>query len=129
MPKAEAFVETVIAFANTLGAKIFVGVQDDGSPHRGDVELCGIFHGDTEAASKHQQDRLKVLVREKIKPVPQVAVKQITVSGHPVIAVVVERGSQRPYATHENKVFVRKGATNRLADPHSELPGLLATDY
>ena len=42
--KETEFVETVIAFANTLGGRIYVGVQDDGSP-QGDAELRRIFDG------------------------------------------------------------------------------------
>lgn len=86
------------------------------------------FRCEVSAALKAQVERLKTLMREKIKPVPLVAVKQITIRDHPIVVADVERGPQRPYATHENKVFIRKGATNRLADPHSELSGLLARD-
>jgi predicted HTH transcriptional regulator len=44
--------------------------------------------------------------------------------GEPVLIVNVPRGSDRPYSTHDNVVWVRKGATNRRPDPRTELPGL-----
>jgi Putative DNA-binding domain len=125
--KESEFVETTIAFANTSGGRIYVGVRNDGSP-QGEAAARTIFGCDLESALEVQHDRLKTLVREKIKPVPFVTVKRLVIHDHPAIAVEVERGSQRPYATHDNKVFIRKGATNRLADPHSEFPGLLAGD-
>ena len=125
--KETELVETMIAFANTSGGRIYVGVQDNGSA-QGEGAARTAFGCDLEAALAAQVERLKTLMREKIKPVPLVTVRQITIRDHPIVVADVEHGPQRLYATHDNKVLVRKGATNRLADPHSELPALLATD-
>src|SRR6266702_5908430 len=38
------FVRTVIAFANTHGGRIYVGVDDDGLP-QGEAEACRVFRG------------------------------------------------------------------------------------
>lgn len=114
----------MIAFANTSGGNIYVGVQDDGSP-QGEAAVRASFQGEAEAALEAQADRLKTLAREKIKPVPQIVVNRLTIHDHRLIVAHVERGPQCPYSTHENKVFVRKGATNRIADPHSELTALI----
>ncbi len=126
-PKESEFVETVISFSNTSGGRIYIGVRNDGSP-QGEAVARATFRQDLGKSLELQEDRLKILVREKIKPVPLVTVKQARIHDHPIILADVERGPQRPYSTHDNKVFVRKGATNRLADPHSELPSLLAPD-
>lgn len=123
--KESELVETVIAFANTRGGRLYVGVADDGVP-QGEAELRKLFRADLDSAAKAQEDRLRLLIRERIKPVPDVSVKQAIIHGEPVVVVDVKPGGRRPYATHENKAFVRKGATNKLADPHAEWAGLLA---
>jgi hypothetical protein len=126
-PKESELVETMVAFANTFGGRIYVGVQDDGLP-QGEAAARAAFRSELNAALITQGERLKTLMRERIKPVPPVTVRPITVRDQPIVVADVERGPQRPYSTHDNKVFIRKGATNRLADPHSEWPALLRTD-
>jgi len=71
----------VIAFANTSGGNIYVGVQDDGSP-QGEAAVRASFQGEAEAALEAQADRLKTLAREKIKPVPQIVVNRLTIHDH-----------------------------------------------
>ncbi len=123
-PEKEAeLVETIIAFANTGGGRLYVGAADSGNP-LGDTALSKAFKVESDMAAIQQAERIKSLKREKIKPVPPVRVELITVFGERLVLVEVERGSRRPYSTFENKVFVRKGGSNRLADPHSELPAL-----
>jgi hypothetical protein len=124
--KESELVETMVAFANTSGGRLYVGVQDDGLPE-GEAAVRVAFRSELNAALKEQVDRLKTLMRERIKPVPVVTVKLLAAHDHPIVLADVERGTQRPYATHDNKMFVRKGATNRLADPN-ELAALLAPD-
>lgn len=121
--KEEDIVETAVAFANTRGGRIYVGVDDHGTPE-GEDALCRMLQGPVEEAIKHAEDRIRSQLREKTKPVPFISCKIAEVRGVKVLIVEVAPGNQRPYSTHENKVFLRKGATNRLADPRSELPFL-----
>jgi predicted HTH transcriptional regulator len=72
-----------------------------------------------------QISRLKELVRENVKPVPLVDVRQITLGADPILVAEVQRGNNPPYATHQNQIYVRKGATSRTADP-SELRALIS---
>jgi predicted HTH transcriptional regulator len=37
----------------------------------------------------------------------------------------VQRGNNPPYATHQNQIYIRKGATSRTADP-AELRALIS---
>lgn len=123
--KESEIVETVIAFANTNGGRLYVGVEDDGSP-QGENRACQVFHKEGPAALVAQADRIKDLLRERMKPVLLAKPVVTEALGCRFVVLDIERGTDRPYATHDNKVFVRKGATNRLADPHADLPGLLS---
>src|SRR5262249_44857410 len=95
---------------------IYVGADDDGAL-QGEPEACKVFKMNISDALIAQMSRVKSLVREKIKPVPPVVVREARLDGEPVIVAEVQRGGNPPYATHQNQIFVRKGATSRIADP------------
>ncbi len=118
------FIKTVVAFANTYGGRVYVGADDDGSP-QGEAEARKLFRGNTEEALMAQTTRLKELVRENVKPVPLVDIHQMTLGADPVLVAEVRRGNNPPYATHQNQIYIRKGATSRTADP-SELKALIS---
>ena len=73
--------------------------------------------------------RLKSLVREKVKPVPAVDIRRITLGVDPIVAAEIRRGDNPPHATHQNQIYVRRGAASRIADP-AELRSLItSTDF
>lgn len=123
-PKESEFIKTVIAFANTYGGRIYVGADDDGVLLGGTV-ACRVFRGSIAYVLTAQISRLKELVRGKIKPVPLVDVRQMTLGMDPIVVAEVQRGDNPPYATHQKQIYVRKGATSRTADP-SDLRALIS---
>ncbi len=122
--KESEFIKTVVAFANTYGGRVYVGADDDGAL-QGEAEVRKVFHGSIDEALAAQISRLKELVRENVKPVPLVDVRQIMLAADTILVAEVQRGNNPPYATHQNQVYVRKGATSRTADP-SELRALIS---
>jgi len=120
-PKEGELVETIIAFANTGGGRLYVGVDDRGTP-LGDIALCKALEVNPETSIERQVERLHTLRREKIKPVPPLRVERLEVFGERILLVEIERGHGRPYSTISNNAFIRKGATNRIADPRTEMP-------
>lgn len=43
-----------------------------------------------------------------------------------ILEVFIEEGKDKPYATTpDNRIYLRKGANNRMPDPDTELPFLL----
>lgn len=120
------FVKTVVAFANTDGGRIFVGVDDEGVP-LGISAARGCFKKTLDPIAA-QQARLKRVITESTKPVPPVTYKNVEVNGNPVIVAEVRR-SPSICSTQDNRVYVRRGATSRLADPETELPSLLRTPF
>ncbi|MBS1803695.1 MAG: ATP-binding protein [Acidobacteria bacterium] len=116
-------VKTAVAFANTDGGTIFVGVDNEGVPI-GVAQARKCFK--SEEPIDAQMARLKVLIRESTQPVPSIACKIASVSGQPIIVVEINK-SETICSTHDNRAYVRRGATNRLADPRTELPSLSKT--
>lgn len=101
----------IIAFANTHGGTIYVGVTDGGVPE-------GISNADESML------RISNMARDSIKPDVTMFVRYetINVDGKNIIAVTVQQGADRPYylaskGLRPSGVYVRSGAS---AAPASE---------
>ena len=96
---------TVLAFANTAGGTLYVGIEDDGS-------ICGVKCPD-ETVLKIQN-----VLRDSIKPDIMMCVKcsYLDLSGKSVIKVEVHRGTHRPYflgskGIRPEGVYIRQSAS------------------
>lgn len=96
----------VVAFANTNGGKIYVGINDDGS-------ICGVENTDAVAL------RVTNMIRDSIRPdvtmFTECAVEMW--KEKPVIAVTVQRGTARPYylagkGIRPEGVYIRQGGSS-----------------
>lgn len=101
----------VVAFANTQGGTLYIGVQDDGV-------ILGI--DDMDAA----QRQLSNMIRDTIKPDVTMFVRYeaMRVEGKQVLSVTVQRGTDRPYylgskGLKPSGVYVRNGTS---ADPSTD---------
>jgi hypothetical protein len=119
--KEQELIETVIAFSNTFGGRIYVGVEDDGTLE-GEAQLRKIGKADEKKSLSLMVSQIKKLIRERITPVPDIDVSPAVVFGHPIVVVAVPAGENAPYCTFDNDVYVRRGASNRKPNPLTELP-------
>ena len=108
MPSNLSIVKTVIAFSNTSGGKLVLGVSDE----RNIVGITGdIFE---------LQDKISSIIYESCYPtiLPHMYTKNI--EGKILLVIDVSKGSLVPYYLKaegkENGVYIRIGATNRKAD-------------
>ena len=97
---------SVTAFANTNGGKIYIGINDDGT-------VCGVTDTDNTML------RLTNMVRDTIKPdvtmFTECGTEQL--EGKAVVTLTVQRGTQRPYyisskGIRPEGVYVRQGASS-----------------
>lgn len=98
--------KTVIAFANTEGGTIYIGVDDDGS-------IVGVEDTDGEML------RLSNMIRDAIKPDVTMFVSYSCeeAQGKQIIVVTVQKGTECPYylgskGLRPEGVFVRQGASS-----------------
>ena len=85
---------TVIAFANTEGGKLYIGVNDDGS-------VCGVQNVDDTLL------RLTNMIRDVVRPDVTMFTDCSTeeIEGKTVVVLTVQRGTARPYYLHARGVF------------------------
>ena len=96
----------VVAFANTDGGKIYVGINDDGS-------VQGIQNAD--GTMLRITNMIRDVVRPDVTMFTDCAVEEI--EGQPVVVVTVQRGTARPYylsgkGVRPEGVYIRQGASS-----------------
>lgn len=108
---SEKYIKTIIAFANTQGGKLIVGVDDETHQVVG-VENEILFH---------IMDRIANAVSDSCAPQIIPDIEPHTVDGKTVIVVSVEAGKNRPYYLKskgkDNGTYIRVASTSRQAFP------------
>lgn len=108
LPKNDSIAKTVVAFSNTSGGKLIVGINDQ-------REVVGM--DDKEIFEL--QDRIASIISDSCHPNILPEIYTLNIHGKIVLVIEVSRGNLLPYyLKHHGKnsgVYVRLGATNRQA--------------
>ena len=96
----------VMAFANTDGGKIYIGINDDGS-------VQGVQN--TDATMLQVTNMIRDVVRPDVTMFTECAVEEV--EGKPVVVVTIQRGTARPYylsgkGVRPEGVYIRQGASS-----------------
>ncbi len=96
---------TVVAFANTAGGKVLIGVSDDGSVYGVD---------DIDTVMLRASNAIRDAVRPDVTLFTEYSVDEV--DGKSVVVISVQRGTARPYylagkGVRPEGVFVRQGAS------------------
>lgn len=104
----KAFLKTLVAFANTAGGKIIIGVEDKTR------RPVGVQH------PLDEEEKLCNLIADSISPRLVPNVEMVTVDNKTLLIAEVFLSNSRPHWLKaegpENGVYVRLGSTNRQAD-------------
>lgn len=97
---------TVVAFANTDGGKIFIGINDDGS-------VQGVE--DSDAVMLRATNMIRDSIRPDVTMFTECGVE--TIDGKSVVVLTVQRGTARPYylagkGIRPEGVYLRQGASS-----------------
>lgn len=103
----------IVAFANSGGGRIFIGIADDGAIH------------ELDAASVHRINQLignasSELVRPAINPTTE----NVPVTTGVVIVVTVPDGISKPYMDNNGAIWVKSGSDKRRVTAREELQRL-----
>lgn len=128
-PKINEILKTVIAFANTKGGNIIMGIDKHG-------EIEGIkedIQKETNKGSNEDFDKalkeyiryIKKKISDTLNSILAIKVTQHDYNGKTLLIIEVPEGRYKPYANvHTKEIFIRKGANNMKPDPKTELPKL-----
>lgn len=110
---ADALAAEVVAFCNTAGGRMFIGVNDDGS-------VSGLSRTDV--------SRLNQLISNTASQVVRPAVNPLTENvPHPsgtVMVVSIPEGVSKPYMDKNGAIWVKNGSDKRRATSREELQRL-----
>ncbi len=98
--RPESIAREIVAFANTFGGSLLIGVEDNGT-------ITGI--------ESSLETRIANISRNNIIPALQLAVQETEIDGKTICLITVPKGQDRPYQTQDGKYWLRAGSTNRMA--------------
>lgn len=97
----EDIAKAAVSFANTRGGQILIGIADDG-------RVIGIsgdkFH-----------DRVESMLRSHCEPSLNVKVEVLQLDHKTIATITVPQGTDKPYNVHDHGIYIRSGATSRVA--------------
>lgn len=94
--------EAVVAFANTDGGLIIVGVDNNS-------KAVGFRHEPSKI-----RDTISHMIGSLCEPPPRFDTESVTLEGNiQVLMIRVPKGNERPYILRDRGIFVRRNATNR----------------
>ena len=99
---ADSIAREMVAFANSQGGVILLGVADGG-----DIE--GLDD------SRSWEEWVANIARHNIVPPLVVHYEEVVIDGKRAGSIEVEKGKERPYQTNRNQFVVRVGSTSRMA--------------
>lgn len=109
--KAEKYIKTIVAFANTSGGKLIIGVEDRS------MEIVGVRAEEIPVLI----DKMTNVIADTVTPQLIPAITSAQIDDKNIIIIEIFPGAARPYYIsamgQENGTFVRVNATTRLADP------------
>ena len=101
--RPESMAKELVAFANSSGGVILVGVEDSG-------EISGININD-----KNYEEWITNIARNNVIPALEVDVEFVAVEDKDVLFVRLAKGRDKPYQTQKFQFLIRVGSTNRVA--------------
>jgi hypothetical protein len=103
---------SAIAFANSSGGNIYIGVEDEGKLS-GNAKLIKAMKKPTpQENARDLSAKMRKCIVENTRPVIDISSDEVKIGSEWVVRLRIEK-SARMITTHMNDVFIRSGASNR----------------
>ncbi|EIM63161.1 RNA-binding domain-containing protein [Desulfobacter postgatei] len=110
---ADALAAELVAFSNTLGGKIFVGVNDDG-------EIIGLKTADIQRINQLLSNTASQNIKPAINPLTEI----FTIEEKRILVIDIAKGNNKPYQDKSGVIWVKNGADKRRATAREEIQRL-----
>ncbi len=100
--KPDSLAKEIVAFSNTNGGVILLGVEDDG-------KISGLPGG------RIYEERIANIARNNVIPAVQVSYGEIDIGDRKMGVIKIPKGRDKPYQTANHQFLIRVGSTNRVA--------------
>jgi len=94
----------IVAFANTEGGNLIVGVSDEG-------EIIGVTNLDKE------MQRIDNICANNCEPTVYATIEKLVIDDKKILIVKIPKGTQRPYRTNRGIHYIRTASGKRIASP------------
>ncbi|WP_372522107.1 helix-turn-helix domain-containing protein [Sulfuricaulis sp.] len=117
--KLGELVETIVAFANAQGGRIFLGIDDSCSLLGIDEKLAEwVKNSPDDNACEEYLGALRGKIRDVVVGDPSVRFLQTVVEDRRIAIIEVAEAQNRPiYIRQDNNLYIRRGASNAKAMP------------
>ncbi len=100
--RAESLAREFVAFANSQGGVVLIGIEDSG-------EISGM------SGEKNFEEWCSNVARNNVHPPLDIHFSTLELEGKAIGIVRVPKGKDKPYQTSDSRFFIRVGSTNRAA--------------
>ncbi len=107
--------QEIVAFANSMGGKIVIGVNDKTG------SITGLAFSDLQRI----QNRLSTAANDHVKSPIVITTEVVDIGGKKVIVATVPEGTDKPYTDKDGLIFLKNGADKRKVTSKAELSRLL----
>jgi len=109
----DALAIEIIAFSNTLGGRIFIGVNDDGT-------VTGLSADDVHRINQLLSNAASQNVKPAVNPLAEVAM----IDERRIMIIEIAKGINKPYQDKNGVFWVKSGADKRKATSREEIQRL-----
>ena len=109
----DSLAQEIIAFSNTLGGRLFIGVDDDGT-------VTGLSADDVHRINQLLSNAASQNVKPAVNPLVEVAM----INDLRILIIEVAKGINKPYQDKNGVFWVKSGADKRKATSREEIQRL-----
>jgi predicted HTH transcriptional regulator len=117
LPHIDSFAHELIAFSNSQGGKIIIGVNDKTG------ELNGLSFGEIQQTNQ----QIVNIASQKVYPPVFLTTETITINDNQLLVVSIEEGISKPYKDSNGSIYVKNGADKRKVTSNDEIARLLGS--